>query len=496
MTGNPNLSSPMPFSIPTRLLGALIAAGFACALLAPSPEAMAWGKAASPVLALLLPWFTFRAVREAAPFDDRAFHRTLPVSDALVLWKIVRLHLWVVGAAGAAVALHALHFNLTWPTAVWGMAAVALPLLALSSYAGLLGSLLIPWQRRSGWIVFFLAVLPASLWFAGTLPHSEARWPGGVPAFGLHRVSTTILLVFPALWWLAAVRRRALASVVLAAATAVLAPWISLLDPLEWSERELARRDPIAAGAYLEPLPERDGAFAFHGLTPGEFVRMQTWDGDRAARRSAWADFAAVDDGSLLDGSLRLVEVLAQALPRSATPDPASLLAGATKTASTYPGDYGPALPYPNFPPVADASNPGRVYRWIKLTEVPAEDKSRLRLPDGGVMILKPSEGLDGGFSHVVELCFDRLAAPSLRNQPRPGPAVIAIGGDGRCELLSFAAEGPFVHFMTTRLRLETRRMPLADAASQRKREWFRSATFHVFWAESRGRIRFTGAGG
>ena len=486
----------MPFSIPTRLLGALIAAGFACALLAPSPEAMAWGKAASPVLALLLPWFTLRAVREAAPFDDRAFHRTLPVSDALALWRIVRLHLWVVGAAGVAVALRAGHFNLSWPTAIWGMAAVALPLLALSSYAGFLASLLIPWHRRAGWIVFFLAVLPASLWSAGILPHSEPRWLDGMPAFGLHRVSTTILLVFPALWWLVAVRRRARVPVFLAAATAVLAPWISLFDPLEWSEGKLVRRDPFAAGAHLEPVPESDGAFALHGLAAGEFVRMQTGEGARAARRSSWADFAPADDGSLLDGSLRLVEVLVEELPRPATPDPASLVAGATKTVSTYPGDYSPALPYPNFPTVADASHPGRVYRWMKLTEVPAEAESRLRLPGGGIMILKPAEGLDGGFSHVAELCFDRLAAPSLRNRLRPGPVVIAIGDDGRSELLSFESQGPFAHFMMNLLRLETRRIPLADATSRWKREWFRRATFHVFWAESRGRICFTRPGG
>jgi hypothetical protein len=239
----------MPHSPITRVLAALIVGAALFFLLHPSPEAHTWARnclAALPVLAAL---FTWSAVRSAPPFDDRAFHRTLPPGDGFAFRRVVAIHLLVLAGIATAVVLYCWRVNFGWREMSYGILLLTLPLAGLMAAVAVAASLSTSRQhwKSVAWIAVFgvpLLSLGIVLWVNG----EETIGSGGSHLLSRWRTSTLLAAgVYPLIWWLAAARRRRGWGIAFGAATGALMPWVMVFG-------DFLRADRDDAARYRQPL--------------------------------------------------------------------------------------------------------------------------------------------------------------------------------------------------------------------------------------------------
>ncbi len=290
----------MPHSPATRILAALIVVGFFVFLLWPSVEAHQWGARALFGLPILLLIFSWNAISGAAPFDDRAFHRTLPPGDGSVFGRVVALHLWVLAGISAAVTTYCWMVNFGWREITYGIAALVLPIWGFMAAAAIAMSAATSRVHWRSWA--YISVFGVTLFSFGTFLRTKDKLPTEPSHLfyldGLRTATLLAALVFPLVWWLVAARRRRRTGLWLGAATGALIPWLAGLGdffPAEPGERSpflvsevRVYRQAIQPGD--EPWLAVDEVLAVEELEEGEIV----WISGFYIR-----DLAATDDRRL-----------------------------------------------------------------------------------------------------------------------------------------------------------------------------------------------------
>lgn len=237
----------MPLNPFTLVLAAVLVAGHAWFLFWPSPQSMTFGKYAltlEPLLLLLLVWSAGKSV---SAFDDRAFHRTRPITDGAAHGKVMRLLLLMFGCIALVMAAYARYHHLGWQVGAYGAAVLVLPALGWTAACGLASSLSSSrqWQRIWPW----LAVLATPAASASVLAvmrdglEPESSW-----GFWLTPIHTTVLtaaILYPLIWWLVAARRRVMVGIALTLWLGALLPWIWIYGVFR----------PFEESLYDSPVP-------------------------------------------------------------------------------------------------------------------------------------------------------------------------------------------------------------------------------------------------
>lgn len=232
----------MPLSPFARLFGIVLAVLSAVALLWPDDKAQfiaAKGLAAAPILIVI---FTWSVVRCAAPFDDQAFHRTLPPGDAAAFRRVILSHLLLLAVIALGICGYGLYRSYGWQTISYGVLMLTVPVAILMAAVGITASCgrsRGPWKTYALGGVFASPLLSLALmkWMRdGFAPETGGFWQGDyfvtVPPHlshylpGLRTMILTALLLYPLIWWLIAVRRRRKAGLFFAAWTGALLPWL------------------------------------------------------------------------------------------------------------------------------------------------------------------------------------------------------------------------------------------------------------------------------
>lgn len=240
----------MPLSPFTRFLATVIVALFALFLLWPDDDAHEYGLRAAATLPLLLGVFTWSAVRDAAPFDERSFHRTLPPRDDVAFRRVAGIHaLLLVGIALAAIAYGAT-FNLGWRASSFASFLLVVPVLGWMGLMGVVSSL--GTSSEHGKIWGHLAIFaPIAFSWSGLKWFQSVFEPASSPSIipMLPWTALVAAFLYPPVWWLvAAKRRRALGM--------ILGGWIGIV--LLW---------PPELGTMLGQLG-----------TKSHFERYQQWE--------------------------------------------------------------------------------------------------------------------------------------------------------------------------------------------------------------------------
>ncbi|WP_367874471.1 hypothetical protein [Luteolibacter sp. Populi] len=282
----------MPHSPLTRFLAILLVVAFAVVMFWPEESAYAAAGYSLGGLMLALGIFTWSAVRGAPPFDDHAFHRSLPPGDGAAFRSVLGIHLLMIGGFVLIVLVHCLRYGFGWRAMTYGAAAVTLPVLALISLVGIISSVASArqhWRLFAWTAVVFLPLLCIYWvrWATGGL--DGERWGWNEVYFpAVRTIVLTAAGLYPLIWWLVAVRRRKVLGLVFGAATGALLPWLfvygyfvpvppSQLDPRGGAANpnpglQLVRKTiPEDSGQWL-PLSE---LFEVKGLAEGEFASLE-----------------------------------------------------------------------------------------------------------------------------------------------------------------------------------------------------------------------------
>ena len=289
------------------------------------------------VLAALLGW---SATRDAPPFSDRAFHRTLPAGDGTAFRSVLAIHLLVLAGITMVTAVYCLYFNFGWTSVGHGIVLVTLPLgvfmtifctsAAIATSQGIARFLGFP---------LILGVPLCSLWLLpwrpiiGVEPTSSED-----PLIVTAAIAGTFYL---AVWWLVSVRHRKIFAMVVAAIFGLWLPWIPDVFAEAGRRTRKAPAEVVAADPGKAPVNWRRKIFSdpagdwipvsqvldVTGLKQGEVARMKyLWVGGRSKRTKAWEigmpwdeesslDASIAKDGSLQWGRAALLESLREQLP-------------------------------------------------------------------------------------------------------------------------------------------------------------------------------------
>lgn len=292
-----------------------------------------------PILATLL---SSSAVRDAPPFNDRAFHRTLPPCDGVAFRSVLAIHLLVLAGISAATAVYCAHLNFGWEAFRESILRFVGPLGIFMIFFGIGASMATSPGRGKmlGFAVIFGAPL-LSFWFPwlvllGWTPgESEGA---SMPAFLL-----LVAIVYFLIWWLVAVRRRKALGMVLGGIFGLWLPWIP------WILAEVGLRGRAAPPGIVATAPASEPVkwhrknssvepsewfpvsqvLGVTGLERGEIARMKIYSIGRSNQEAwvsevgsetRWAQRGTLDASLAKDGSLRwgrtaLLDLLRGQLP-------------------------------------------------------------------------------------------------------------------------------------------------------------------------------------
>lgn len=504
----------MPLSFLTRLRGAIIVAAFAFALLCLEISAQPWVLGFALFLLPLLIWLLVsNAVKDAPPFDDHAFHRTRPVAAGHVFRHLAGFHLLVLAALLLVVVAYVWRFNLGGRGAVVGGLIVAIPWIALVSLFGAAASLSTSPNHWKGWPLVTLLLIPAISLFcfcALVLPRFNRISVEGLPVAGA--------LVYPALWWLIAVKRRWLLGNVLGLVIGILMPWMSLpvRFPAGSGWHEAPEQNP---GIAIQRLKDPSDATGMHdnqaavsrllevrGLGPDEFIQVagmgvvvpgmnrfaNGFSPDPVMNDMSFTYFCADRDGRLIPATASLFH---------ATGDNRASLAWwdnrryETRELTLEDRMRLPIRLYSTagrelLRPSADAAGKawtihGSSFRWARVLDVPASKGGRAKLPGGGVVRMFPLEENSGDFALVL-----RVIRPERSWKPggSPAPLVVARSPDGVARLIDLEVSGVSrTGFLTNETEYQFREETTGRARGTERLKVLRDARLEVYWAEFRG---------
>lgn len=503
----------MPFSPSTRILRVAILAGIAAILLWPSREVHAWGASALFVLPLLIWLLTSRAVRDAPPFDDRAFHRTLPPGAGYAFWRVVRFHLF--GCAGVVVIVAAYCWlnNLSWAEVIWGVAFFMIPATALVSVFSVVSSLATSRQHWGGWPYIYILLIPA----ATSLLFSFRFWE----LDGMGALVSTILassVLFPFIWWLVAARGQRKIGAILGVMVVFMSPWfLVLLQPLgSIILKSRKSQNQPANGITIRRIcsdqtDEPDSVGTHHlfshltamGLGEDEFVWINRICSKPREGLNAGRGFDLYDEGFATDANGRAigdVEPFSRVFSRE-VPATRSLLedsGGDAEFRSILNRSRNPT--HRSFEIYQETMNlagldeqpwllSGSVFQWRKLGDFPAIDGGRCWFPaDGGIQVMPLEES---GDQILLTVYVDRSAvAPAVPMIPlESGLVVVAVDPGGQATVLELSATNYSGRFLMSSVQLDCTGGYSGSQGDLIDVDQLRRSRLHVFWPEFKGTI-------
>jgi hypothetical protein len=218
----------MPHSPFTRYLGLAIVATYFLPALWLNESAYLWNQQVVITLTLVIGIFTWSAVRNAAPFDDRAFHRTLPPGDGYAFRRVLMIHGMVLAGIALSVVAYCWILNFGWRLMLYRILVLTIPVSALMAACGVAMSLSSSrqWGKAWGYIAIFLVPGLSATWLYWQHYNFDPVVPGN---FYLNTQRTMVLtgaVLYPLIWWLVAAKRRWALGFLFGAATGALMPWI------------------------------------------------------------------------------------------------------------------------------------------------------------------------------------------------------------------------------------------------------------------------------
>jgi hypothetical protein len=499
----------MPLSLLTRLRGVTIVAVFAIALLWLEISDQMWAWATGFLLMPLLIWLLVsNAIKDAPPFDDTAFHRTRPVTAGQVYRHLVGFHLLLLGCILLVVLAYVWRFNLGVREAIFGTIAMMIPLIAIGSLFGTMASLWTSPAHWKGWPFFLLLLIPAISLFAFIA--SFLRQPQEISFASLTFAGC---IIYPALWWLVAVRRRWFLGNALGLFVGIAMPWISLpvALPQEWLWQPPPQHTPHQIKRLKSPAtPEGmvDGQtpvsrlLQVRGLAPDEFIQVTRMTSQKnpyghgdVLNDLAESNFCTDKEGRLIPAAASLFRVMGYGstdLPWwDNSPDEAwhrTIEDHMRLPIRRYANDKR----RPQVPSAEVEAHGWRVqglsYRWVKVLDVPAVDGGRTKLPGKGTIRVLPLEETSGDFSLTLRVIKAELIPWSSGTSGSPiSPVVIAKSSDGKARFIELQGPGASQHgFLAAETEYEFRDQT-HQARGDERLKVLRDSRVEVYWADLQG---------
>jgi hypothetical protein len=277
----------MPYSPFTRFLACVLVALVLLGLLWPDDRAHEWAWHGTGAMAVLLAIFTWSAVKNAPPLDDRAFQLCLPPGPNRAFFRIVWIHVLVLAGVSFAVLVYCVLWNFGWRSMSWGVAMLTIPAWALMSIVGVAcsaGSSQQHWKSMAWIAIFAPPVFSGGLLYV-LIQDMEKYVPEAVYFTPLRTMVLTAATLYPLVWWLIAVRKRRNLGLLLGGATSALLPWLLQYGDfvkapqkreIDWSKRATLSapitltRKPVAENSERW-LPVED-MLEVNGLAEGEHI--------------------------------------------------------------------------------------------------------------------------------------------------------------------------------------------------------------------------------
>lgn len=276
----------MPRSPITLLLGLAIVAAYFLFLLWPGGQPDVSGWQAMIALSFVIGIFSWSAVRDAAPFDDRSFHRTLPPGDGFAYRRVLTAHGWVLVGIALAVIVYCWVFNFGWQVTSYGIAFLTMPVCGLMGAAGIAASLASSRQNGRIWGYFAIFGTPvfSATWLYWQRDNFDREWREEFYFSALRTMALAGSFLYLLVWWLVSVKRRRAWGFGLAAAIGALMPWIFIYGGfVSAPEAEVNPKLPIdsqvtlSRKAAIPPegkwIPVND-VISVDGLRMGQFVGL------------------------------------------------------------------------------------------------------------------------------------------------------------------------------------------------------------------------------
>lgn len=277
----------MPYSPFTRFFGCVLVALVFLGLLWPDDRAHEWAWHGTGAMAVLLAIFTWSAVKNAPPLDDRAFQHCLPPGPNRAFFRIVWIHGLVLAGVAFAVLVYCARLNFGWRAMSWGVVMLTVPAWALMSIMGVTCSALSSQQhwKSTAWI----AIFASPIFSGGLLYVLNDGWPahdhGQVYLTPLRTMTLTAAALYPMVWWLIAARKQRGLGLLLGGATSALLPWLGVYGDFvkapEEREADWKGRATLSGPITLtrKPLGERSERWLpvadlvdVRGLAEGEHI--------------------------------------------------------------------------------------------------------------------------------------------------------------------------------------------------------------------------------
>ena len=426
----------MPHSPLTRILAVLIVVLLAFLFLWPGETQSFYGSYLLGALILIVGAFTWNVVRGASPFHEHGFHRTLPGGPREAFRRVLGIHGIVFGAILLILLAHAAINNVRWRDLVYTVVNVFLPLTALCGLVGIMASLGSSGERKwriPAWLAVFAAwLLSASLMGTWLRQHPAHSLPPHYLS-GWRSALLSAAILFPFLWWLTAVCRRRLIGLLGTASVAALLPWIInyanfLQVPESFAESPVsplsASRKPLEETA--RDWPEVTDMLEFSGLGEGDFGEItsltfkrtdeRSWPRGRQTYYACWFGEVAKESrlkpenwgpdldqarlkfgksgGQIVWGESGIFQHLRTLLPAHESFEPFEKPRFPVGASSPWPETKWVGC-LMHEPPEVLASQPWNLrlegpQRWDLIGNCKTASGGRIRLPQGGVLHVKP----------------------------------------------------------------------------------------------------------
>ncbi|MEO5915073.1 MAG: hypothetical protein ABIS50_12635 [Luteolibacter sp.] len=439
----------MPRSPLTLALGLAIVAGFFIFLLWPGQELQEWGLYAAMSLPVIIGLFTWCAVRDAPPLDDQAFHRTLPPGDGHAFRKVLAMHGWVLLGIALSEVIYCWIYNFGWPVMSYGLLILTLPVWGLMGALGVASSLATSRQFGKTWgyaAVFGLPLVSAAIPYHlrdGFRPEEYA----GDQYFNSHRMIVLVATVlYPMIWWLAAVRRRNVTALCLSAVIGALIPVIHVYGGFFNASEVSAPEQPEVPRVSIErkfvpPGDDRwipiESMISVGGLRDGEIIQLGRMGADSRYIRfygvpdderlreeglfNAYSLKASMENGQITWGEAAVWRQLQKQLPGLETldylgggmdvpmhvstlrPGETALIRQRGERSNLKPQSFEQKVTEEDLNSAMWGSIGASVYKFEKVGVVKVANGGDIRLPQGGLLRIDPLAREKGHISIRME---------------------------------------------------------------------------------------------
>ncbi len=516
----------MPHSPFTRFYGLVIVAACFLALLWPDDHSYILGWQTLITAPLLIGIFTWSVVRHAAPFDDLAFHRTLPPGDGFAFRRVLGIHGLVLAGLALAMVAYCWSMNFGWQVMSYGILVLTLTAWALMTASGIAASLSSTrqWGRTWGYLAIFVVPVFSATWILFQRPYFDPEAQGKFYLSAPRTMALAGALLYPLVWWLVSVKRRRWLGFGLGAAISAMMPWIYIYggffkvperdgwEPPVSSHVTIARKAVIPNEGKWLPVED---VISISGLRSGEFINhwgfwVRTGDDkinldhreipDDPAQADAGAVVAPIIAGRFEGDEIQWGARAAWSHLRkqvsshetfgfwNGKPNVRTHLAFQQSTAEEFT-----SAPWQQ--PFAG------VFRLGKVGEIDAERGGTCRLPGGGILKISPLQQHDSRFSISFRQYFEHLwhaegtwfEADDVNRSYGSDPWVIAVDESGKHAFALSPLD--FGYAPNSKLLFAGVSRSVFNAGEAKTREeiarmeMLRHCKLHVFWPRLTARL-------